>query len=148
VAASVVSLAWLVLGFVYARGMFSGGLDVSTPNGVAQIALLSIAMAAPVLFFFTLAALFRRAQEMRVVARSMTQVAIRLAEPDKTSLSGVSALGEAVRREIAAMDSGMERVLARAGELEAGVRGEVLTLERAYQDNEARLRALIDDLKQ
>jgi hypothetical protein len=84
---------------------------------------------------------------MRIVSRSMAQVAMRLSEPDKSSQASVSSLSEAVRREISAMDSSIERVLTRAGELEATVRGEVVSLERVYQDNEARMRGLINDLR-
>ncbi|WP_348240419.1 hypothetical protein, partial [Salmonella enterica] len=55
-------------------------------------------------------------------------------------------LSQAVRREVAAMGDGLERALARAGELETLVRTEISTLERAYGDNEIRIRSLLDEL--
>ena len=47
-------------------------------------------------------------------------------------------VGQAIRREVAAMGDGVERALARAGELETLVHNEVASLERAYSDNELR----------
>ena len=47
---------------------------------------------------------------------------------------------------VAAVGDGVERALARAGELETLVRGEIATLERAYSDNEIRIRSLVDEL--
>src|SRR6202035_4377760 len=41
---------------------------------------------------------------------------------------------------------GVERALARAGELETLVQNEVAALERTYSDNEVRIRGLIQDL--
>ncbi len=55
-------------------------------------------------------------------------------------------LSQAIRREIASMGDGVERALARAAELETLVRSEVSTLERAYSDNERRIRSLIAEM--
>jgi len=43
---------------------------------------------------------------------------------------------------VALMGDGIERAIARAGELETLVANEVSALERAYTDNEVRIRAL------
>ena len=87
-----------------------------------------------------------RAQEMRLVARAVGEVAIRLAEPENFSTDAVLTMSQTVRREVAAVGDGVERALARAGELETLVRGEIATLERAYSDNEIRIRSLVDEL--
>src|ERR1051326_1215611 len=55
-------------------------------------------------------------------------------------------VGRRGRREVAAMGDGVERALARAAELESLVNNEVTALERAYNDNEVRIRALLDGL--
>jgi hypothetical protein len=55
-------------------------------------------------------------------------------------------VSQAVRREVAAVGDGIERAVARAGELETLVRSEISTLERAYSDNEIRMRSLVDEL--
>lgn len=55
-------------------------------------------------------------------------------------------VGQVIRREVAAMGDGVERAIARAGELETLVANEVAALERAYSDNEVRIRALLQDI--
>ena len=87
-----------------------------------------------------------RSQEMKLVARAVGEVAMRLAQPENFSTDAVLSVSQAVRREVAAVGDGVERALARAGELETLVRSEISTLERAYSDNEIRIRSLIDEL--
>src|SRR5690606_11547408 len=58
----------------------------------------------------------------------------------------IQTVGHAVRREVAALNEGIERTLARAVELETLVQTEVNQLERSYTDNEARIRRLVDGL--
>ena len=103
-------------------------------------------MVLPVLGFFAVATLFRRAQDLRNAASSITQAAIRLAEPEVTASEKVASVGQAVRREVNALGDGLERALSRAGELEVMIHNEVTALERTYSDNESRMRALIAEL--
>src|SRR5690606_28156318 len=109
------------------------------------IALIAI-MFLPVAAFFAVATLFRRAQDLRNAASSITQAAIRLAEPEVTAADKVASVGQAVRREVNALGDGLERALSRAGELEVMIHNEVTALERTYSDNESRMRALIAEL--
>ena len=97
--------------------------------GAAQSAIAGAVMFVPVMFFFTAAVIFIRSQEMKLVARSMGEVAMRLAEPESFSTDAVLTVSQAVRREVAAVGDGIERALARAGELETLVRSEISTLE-------------------
>src|SRR5690606_3437218 len=113
--------------------------------GAVEGALPALTVLGPVVLFFVLATLHTRAQEMRLVARAMTGVAVRLAQPENLAADSVVNLSQAVRREVAAMGDGLERALARAGELETLVRTEISTLERAYGDNEIRIRSLLDE---
>ena len=101
---------------------------------------------APVLLFYFLANMAWRGQELRMIAQSMAQVAIRFSEPEGLASDSVVTVGQAIRREVAAMGDGVERAIARAGELEALVANEVAALERAYSDNEVRIRALLQDI--
>jgi hypothetical protein len=118
-------------------GQFMGTIDF--------IALIAI-MFLPVAAFFAVATLFRRAQDLRNAASSITQAAIRLAEPEVTAADKVASVGQAVRREVNALGDGLERALSRAGELEVMIHNEVTALERTYSDNESRMRALIAEL--
>jgi len=109
------------------------------------VAILAI-MLVPVLGLFAVATLFRRAADLRNAASSITQAAIRLAEPEVTAADKVASVGQAVRREVNALGDGLERALSRAGELEVMIHNEVTALERTYSDNESRMRALIAEL--
>jgi hypothetical protein len=110
-------------------------------GGVLVVAGLAALFFAPVLLFYFLASLAWRGQELRMIAQSMAQVAIRFSEPEGTASDSMVTVGQAIRREVAAMGDGVERAIARAGELETLVANEVSALERAYTDNEVRIRA-------
>ncbi len=96
--------------------------------------------------FYVIAHMFSRSQDMRLVAESMAEVAMRLAQPETAAREQIVSVGQAIRREVAAMGDGVERALARAAELEALVHNEVSALERAYNDNEVRIRDLLSEL--
>src|SRR6202035_238353 len=102
----------------------------------------------PIIFFFGVAHMALRAQELRLGAQSMAQGAVRLSAPESVARESIVTVGQAIRREVAAMGDGVERALARASELETLVRNEVSALEHAYNDNEVRIRNLLDDLAQ
>ena len=111
-------------------------------GGTLVLAGLAALFFAPVLLFYFLASLSWRGQELRMIAQSMAQVAIRFSEPEGAASDSMVTVGQAIRREVAAMGDGVERAIARAGELETLVANEVSALERAYSDNEVRIRAL------
>jgi hypothetical protein len=115
-------------------------------GGILVLAGLAALFFAPVLLFYFLASLSWRGQELRMIAQSMAQVAIRFSEPEGAASDSIVTVGQAIRREVAAMGDGVERAIARAGELEALVANEVAALERAYSDNEVRIRALLQDI--
>ncbi|MGQ3674104.1 hypothetical protein ACT6QH_01185 [Xanthobacter sp. TB0139] len=144
-------LLWVGVGiamaFAYHRGL------VESSNGVQSLldspALLGVfaSILLPPLAFLGMAAMVRRSQQLEVIARSMTDVALRLAQPETIATESVVTVGQAVRREVSAMADGVDRATARATELEAMVRAEVSILERAYEDNEIRIRSLVDELQ-
>src|SRR5208283_1898176 len=104
------------------------------------------AMLGPILFLFAFAALARRMSELRQSARAISEVAVRLAEPETVAGDQVATLSQATRRELTSMGDGVERALARAAELETRVKAEVSTLERSYSDNERKIRSLIAEM--
>jgi len=145
------SLIWIIIGVAFAFA-FHRGLMASS-GGVQSLldspALLGIfaSILLPPLGFFGMASVLRRSQELQGIARSMTEVALRLAQPESIATETVVTVGQAVRREVAAMGDGIDRAISRAGELEAIVRAEVSVLERAYEENEVRIRTLIEELQ-
>lgn len=100
----------------------------------------------PLLPLWAFAVLVRRSQEMRHAANSMTEAAIQLLQPESAASDSVATVGRAVRREVTAIGDGVERAIARAGELEFMVQKEVMNLERSYDDSEGRLRRLVDEI--
>src|SRR6266446_4013324 len=145
--ASIFAAIW-VLGAALLTASFLSSLQaaVGQGSGILVLAGLSAMFFAPVLLFYFLASLSWRGQELRMIAQSMAQVAIRFSEPEGAASDSMVTVGQAIRREVAAMGDGVERAIARAGELETLVANEVAALERAYSDNEVRIRALLQDI--
>jgi hypothetical protein len=148
VVAALFSFVW-VIGCLALSWAYLGDLNAALGPGRAPAAImigLGAAALLPIIFFFGLAHMAWRAQELRLVAQSMAKVAMRLAEPEGMAQDSMVTVGQAIRREVAAMGDGVERALARASELEALVRNEVAALERTYSDNEVRIRGLLQEL--
>ncbi|MGY4420360.1 hypothetical protein ACVWY2_002785 [Bradyrhizobium sp. JR6.1] len=143
----VCSGAWL-LGGVILTIAFWPALQASMAQGTGVLVLAGLAalFAVPVLLFYYLASLASHGQRMQMIAQSMAQVAMRFSEPENAAADSMVTVGQAIRREVAAMGDGVERAIARAGELETLVANEVAALERAYSDNEVRIRALLQDI--
>lgn len=148
--AAIASAVWVILGFLVGwavmerqSGEIGGVVDfLSNP---ALIGVFAGTVIPPAVFWF-LAFLIWRAQELRLMSSAMTEVAVRLAEPDKLAEQSVASLGQIVRRQVVAMNEAISRALGRAGELEALVHNEVTALERSYSENEHRIRSLINEL--
>ncbi|HEX3496942.1 MAG TPA: apolipoprotein acyltransferase, partial [Methylocella sp.] len=134
----------LALGYLFANRAILFNLPAGSLLPQATLYLMTIV--GPVIFALVTAALLRRGQEMRLAARSMTEVAVRLTEPETIAAGQMVTLSQAIRREVASMGDGIERALARASELDTLVRSEVSNLERSYSDNERRVRSLVDEL--
>lgn len=100
----------------------------------------------PIALFWFLAMLAWRSEELHLRSTAMTEVAVRLAEPDRMAEQSTASLGQAVRRQVSFMNDAVSRALGRAGELEALVHREVSSLEQSYEDNERKIRALINEL--
>ncbi|MGO9547115.1 MAG: hypothetical protein ACLPPF_20270 [Rhodomicrobium sp.] len=148
--ALIASAVWFVLGLAVSWAVFQKTLDVSgsTADLIANPAIVAViaTIIVPIALFWFLAILVWRAQELRLMSSAMTEVAVRLAEPDRMAEQSVASLGQTVRRQVAAMNDAISRALGRAGELEALVHNEVAALERSYTENENRIRNLINEL--
>lgn len=107
---------------------------------------LFAAVVVPIAVIWFLALLGWRAEELRLRSSTMTEVAIRLAEPDRMAEESIASLGQAVRRQVGFMNEAVGRAIGRAGELETLVHNEVAHLEHSYEENERRIRGLIQEL--
>ncbi|MGN6548573.1 MAG: kinesin, partial [Pararhizobium sp.] len=148
--ATILSVLWAIGGIglallIYGDRLFQvrSGADLAAMPAAIGIA---IGIVVPILLIFAFSAMLSRASELRSAARSMAEVALRLAEPETAASDRIVTVGQAVRREVAAMNEGIERTIARASELETLVHSEVNALERSYADNELRVRNLVEEL--
>src|SRR6516165_4432850 len=137
------SAGWLAVGAILAWAMLaSGGPGFSGPMLVGALATVLL----PILLFWFLALLAWRTQELKLMSSAMTEVAVRLAEPDRAAEQAAASLGQAVRRQVSFMNEAISRALGRAGELEALVHNEVAALDKSYGENEHRIKGLIQEL--
>ena len=107
-------------------------ITVATEALARSSILTAIAtLISPIGLFWFLALLAWRTEELKLRSSAMTEVAVRLAEPDRMAEQSVASLGQAVRRQVSFMNDAVSRALGRAGELEALVHNEVAALERS-----------------
>ena len=107
--AILVAVAWVVaivaITFIRSGGNVGSASFLGSNDFIGMIALAVI----PVVGFFAIATLIRRAQDLRNAATAVTHAAIRLAEPETTASEKVASVGQAVRREVNALGDGLER---------------------------------------
>lgn len=147
--AAIASGVWAVAGLLFAVISLSSSASMSSWGTVLAnptTFLTATAIIVPIAVIWLLALLSWRAEELRLRSSTMTEVAIRLAEPDRMAEDSIASLGQAVRRQVSFMNEAVGRALGRAGELEALVHNEVAALERSYEENERRIRGLISEL--
>jgi hypothetical protein len=148
--ATYVSAVWAMLGLGFGYGMLAADLATGTSlwGMLAKPVLLTLSatIVLPIVLFWFLATLVWRAQELRLMSSAMTEVAVRLAEPDRGAEQSVSSLGQTVRKQVNFMNDAVSQAIGRAGELEAMVHSEVSNLERSFQENEQRIRRVLTEL--
>src|SRR5262245_38178286 len=114
--AAIASGAWIAIGAVLAWAALSQeGASLASPTTV----VVGTTIFLPIALFWFLALLVWRAQELKLMSSAMTEVAVRLAEPDRAAEQAAASLGQAVRRQVSFMNDAISRALGRAGELEA-----------------------------
>jgi len=148
--AGIASVLWAAVGTAFAIVTMGADAPVmgipdllSRPTTFYTITAIVV----PIAVLWLLALLAWRAEELRLRSSTMTEVAIRLAEPDRIAEQSVASLGQAVRRQVSFMNDAISRALGRAGELEAMVHNEVTLLERSYEENERKIRGLLQELQ-
>ena len=99
VVASLFSAAWLI-GCVALAWFYLSDLNTTLGPGHSPTALfiaLGAAALLPIIFFFGVAHMAWRAQELRVIAQSMAKVALKLGEPEGIARDSVVTVGQAVQ---------------------------------------------------
>ncbi len=148
--AAIASAVWALAGLSFAAVMtwqeFGAGASLLSIIGRPTTFFALTAIVVPIAIIWFLALLAWRTEELRLRSSTMAEVAVRLAEPDRMAEQSIASLGQAVRRQVAFMNDAVSRALGRAGELEALVHNEVSALENSYEDNERKIRGLIQEL--
>lgn len=144
------SAVWAVVGLIVGALTLAPGWQAGEP--LSSLLLhpttfyTATAIIAPIAIIWLLALLSWHIASLALKSATMSEVAIRLAEPDRTAEQSIASLGQAVRRQVSFMNDAVSRALGRAGELEALVHNHVAELERSYEHNERRIRELINEL--
>lgn len=146
IASGVWFLIGTLLGWSLLSGVMAGGSSFGSALFSPTMTLVLVGILLPIALFWFLALLAWRAQELKLMSSAMTEVAVRLAEPDRGAEHSVASLGQAVRRQVSFMNEAIGRALGRAGELEALVQNEVAALEKSYGENEHKIKGLIREL--
>lgn len=150
IVAASLSGAWLAIGGFFAWGMLapelarSGSMAELMTRPAILTTLATIVL--PIAVFWFLAWLLYQAQDLRLRSSAMTEVAIRLAEPDRAAEQSVASLGQSVRKQVNFMNEAISKAITRAGELEVMVQNEVSLLDNAYRSNEERIQGLMRSL--
>ncbi|MFN0218470.1 MAG: hypothetical protein ACKVP4_06620 [Hyphomicrobium sp.] len=148
--AAAASALWAIAGIAF--GILTIAPDVTEQTSIFSLLvhpvafMTAAAVFVPIAIFWLLAVLNWHIASLALKSSTMTEVAIRLAEPDRTAEQSIASLGQAVRRQVSFMNDAVSRALGRAGELEALVHNQVADLERSYEQNERRIRDLIQEL--
>jgi hypothetical protein len=146
IATGVWSIICLGFSWIFINAELAGGATFLSMLEKPTTFLTATAIIVPIAVLWALALLAWRSDELRLRSSTMTEVAIRLAEPDRMAEQSVASLGQAVRRQVGFMNDAISRALGRAGELEALVHNEVTALERSYEENERKIKSLIQEL--
>ena len=148
--ATIGSIIWAVVGLAF--GALTLAPDWQAGASLGALLLhpaafyTATAIVAPIGIIWLLALLSWHVASLALKSATMSEVAIRLAEPDRTAEQSIASLGQAVRRQVSFMNDAVSRALGRAGELEALVHNHVAELESSYEQNERRIRDLIKEL--
>ena len=127
--AAMLSVFWVGIWAAYLWGYFG-------PQGLAtlelqQVALFSAAMVLPPALFIAIAAAFDRASQMGRTAEALRSAAEHLFTADDTAARSAVRLGRAVRRELDALNVGLDGAYSRMRALETALENQVAALEEA-----------------
>jgi hypothetical protein len=127
--AAVLSAFWIGVWGAYLWGYFG-------PQGLAQLdmqqmALFAAAMVLPPFLFIAIAAAFGRANQMGRTAEALQTAAEHLFTADETAARSAVVLGRVVRRELDALNAGLDGAFSRLRALENSLENQVAALDEA-----------------
>jgi hypothetical protein len=144
--AAVFSAFWLGVWGAYLWGYL--GTQGLARLELQQGAMFAAAMLLPPLLFIAVAMAFARANQMGKTAEALQAAAEYLFTADETASRSAIKLGRAVRRELDALNAGLDGAFARLRALETALENQVVALEEAGARAEVRGEAIAARLTQ
>src|SRR3954470_9441344 len=146
ICATLISIFWFGVWGAYLLGRF--GPQALLTLDVQQIALFSAAVVLPPLLFMAMAVMLARASTLGRTSEAMIASAERLFAADESVARTAARLGRAVRRELDALNAGLDGAFGRLRALETSLENQIAALEEAGARAEVRADAIAARLTQ
>lgn len=144
--AGIVSAFWLGATIAFTLGYL--GIDGVLALDWPWLAGLFFAAAFPISLVWFSANLARRSLGLQFASEDLLQVAARLIEPEAASGREITRVGRAVRREIDALNTGLEAALVRVRTLESSIGDRLRSVEETTRNLEDRGEAIRASLRE